>query len=220
MPAAAASLRAFRARRDAGGGADAAARAAAGPPMDDTTAGAAARFRALVLPHLDAAYNLARHLACDATAAEDIVQDAFLRALGGFAAFRGGDARAWILQIVRNRFYDWAREQRPERAVPLSGSDAEDDDGTGRDIADPDQATPEQALAVADEASAVQAVVARLPAPFREALVLREFEDLSYRQIAEVTGVPIGTVMSRLARARQLFSEAWRRAPGGGGSEG
>jgi RNA polymerase sigma-70 factor (ECF subfamily) len=169
------------------------------------------RFRELALPQLDAAYNLARHLARDADAAEDIVQDAYLRALRGFDGYRGGDPRAWILRIVRNRFYDWAREQRLDRTVPLPTKQGEYEGEAEPDIPDPDGATPEQALAGADEAAAVQALVARLPAPFREALVLREMEDLSYRQIAEVTGAPIGTVMSRLARARQMFGEAWRR---------
>jgi RNA polymerase sigma factor (sigma-70 family) len=174
----------------------------------------ARRFRELALPQLDAAYNLARHLARDADVAEDIVQDAYLRALRGFDGFRGGDPRAWILQIVRNRVYDWARERRLDRTVPLPTGPDDDEDGAGSDLPDPDGATPEQALAGADEAAAVQALVARLPEPFREALVLREMEELSYREIAQVTGAPIGTVMSRLARARQMFGEAWRRATG------
>ena len=139
------------------------------------------------------------------------MQDAYLRALRGFDGYRGGDPRAWILQIVRNRFYDWARERRLDRTVPLPAAAGGEADEAGADIPDPDAGTPEEALADADEALAVRAVVAGLPAPFREALVLREMEDLSYREIAAVTGTPIGTVMSRLARARQMFGEAWRR---------
>jgi len=172
----------------------------------------ARRFRDVALPQLDAAYNLAHYLARDAGAAEDIVQDAYLRALRGFDGFRGGDARAWILQIVRNRFHDWARERRQDRTVPLAPNGEHEDNAA--DLPDPDAVTPEDALAGADQAAAVQALVARLPEPFRETLVLREMEEMSYREIAEVTGTPIGTVMSRLARARQMFGEAWRRANG------
>ncbi|MDO9713918.1 sigma-70 family RNA polymerase sigma factor [Paracraurococcus lichenis] len=221
MPATVASLQAFRSRRTGAAAAD-------GPPAParrDTAGEYAAlataandggtvdperarRFRDLALPQLDAAYNLARHLARDADAAEDIVQDAYLRALRGFDGYRGGDPRAWILQIVRNRFYDWARERRLDRSVPLPGETEGDE---AAELPDPDAGTPEEALAGAEAAEAVQAVVAALPAPFREALVLREMEDLSYREIAAVTGTPIGTVMSRLARARQMFGEAWRR---------
>ena len=224
MPATVASLQAFRSRRAGGAAADGppvrAARGAAGEDAamapDAAEAGPggaerARRFRDLALPQLDAAYNLARHLARDAEAAEDIVQDAYLRALRGFDGYRGGDPRAWILQIVRNRFYDWARERRLDRTVPLPAEAGGEADEAGTDIPDPDAGTPEEALAGADEALAVRAVVAGLPAPFREALVLREMEDLSYREIAAVTGTPIGTVMSRLARARQMFGEAWRR---------
>jgi RNA polymerase sigma-70 factor (ECF subfamily) len=173
------------------------------------------RFRELALPHLDAAYNFARYLARDAAAAEDIVQDAFLRALRGFDGFRGGDPQAWILRIVRNRFSDWARERRLDPTVPLP-DDLDDPDGhAGPELWDPEQASPEQALADADQAAAVQALVARLPAPFREVLVLREMEDLSYQQISEVIGTPLGTVMSRLARARRMFGAAWRRSAAG-----
>jgi RNA polymerase sigma factor (sigma-70 family) len=221
MPATVASLQAFRSRRvssAAGDGPPACAGlgiAGEGVVVAANEAGSggaerARRFRDLVLPHLDAAYNLARHLARDADAAEDIVQDAYLRALRGFDGYRGGDPRAWILQIVRNRFYDWVRERRQDRTVPLP-ADAGGEEEAGADTPDPDGATPEEVLSDADEAAAVRAVVAGLPTPFREALVLREMEDLSYREIATVTGTPIGTVMSRLARARQMFGEAWRR---------
>jgi RNA polymerase sigma factor (sigma-70 family) len=224
MPAKVASLQAFRSRRAGGAAADGPpVRAAWGVSGEDAAmapdaaeagpggAERARRFRDLALPQLDAAYNLARHLARDAEAAEDIVQDAYLRALRGFDGYRGGDPRAWILQIVRNRFYDWARERRLDRTVPLPAAAGGEADEAGADIPDPNAGTPEEALAGVDEALAVRAVVAGLPAPFREALVLREMEDLSYREIAAVTGTPIGTVMSRLARARQMFGEAWRR---------
>jgi len=196
-------------------GPDAAAMVAAANPGD--AADRSRRFRDLMLPQLDAAYNLARHLTRDAAAAEDIVQDAYLRALRGFDGYRGGDARAWILRIVRNRFSDWVRDRRLDPTVPLPDGGADDPDGghAGPELWDPDQATPEQALAGADEAAAVQMLVARLPAPFREVLVLREMEEMSYQQIAEVIGTPIGTVMSRLARARRMFGAAWRRSTAG-----
>lgn len=223
MPGTVASLHAFRPRRgtDAAGSGTttvegrtpAAPMPAAVSPED--AAERARRFREVALPQLDAAYNLARYLARDANAAEDIVQDAYLRALRGFDGFRGGDARAWILRIVRNRCYDWVRERRLDPTVPLPTMLGDPEDPAEADLPDPDQATPEQALAGADEAAAVRALVARLPAPLREALVLREMEDLSYRQIADLVGIPIGTVMSRLARARQIFGAAWRRSAAG-----
>ena len=234
MPGSVASLQAFRSRRTAGAhcdgpppaparGAAPGAVAAECRPMaaePALEAEQAARFRALALPQLDAAYNLARHLARDADAASDIVQDAYLRALRGFAGYRGGDPRAWILQIVRNRFYDWARERRLDRTAPLPTGEDEPEDGAGSDLPDAEGVTPEEALAGSEAAASVRAAVAALPAPFRETLVLREMEELSYREIAAVTGVPLGTVMSRLARARQMFGEAWRRLATGQGGPG
>jgi len=167
------------------------------------------RFAALALPHADAAYNLALRLTRSPETAEDIVQDAYVRALASFDAYRGGDPRAWILMIVRNRFYDWARERKLKATAPLSavGDDGEDD----FDYWDPDQQTPEDALARKDEAASVQSMVDGLPPRLREVIVLKEMEDLSYRQIAEITGAPMGTVMSRLSRARALLAETWTR---------
>jgi len=167
------------------------------------------RFATLALPHADAAYNLALRLTRSPETAEDIVQDAYVRALAGFDAYRGGDPRAWILTIVRNRFYDWARERKLKATAPLSavGDDGEDD----FDYWDPDQQTPEDALARKDEAASVQSMVDGLPPRLREVIVLKEMEDLSYRQIAEITGAPMGTVMSRLSRARALLAETWTR---------
>jgi RNA polymerase sigma-70 factor (ECF subfamily) len=158
------------------------------------------RFEALVLPHTDAAYNLALRLTRDPEAAEDIVHDAFLRALGGFAGYHGGDARAWILAIVRNRAFDWLRERKRRP-----------DDELDFDPPDPDQETPEEALIRKGEAAGLHALIGALPPVLREALVLREMEELSYRQIAEITAVPIGSVMSRLSRARAQLGAAWRR---------
>ena len=187
--------------------------APAGRPTDPPSAGRrdeaetrlgkedAARFRALVLPHLDAAYGFARYLARDATVAEDIVQDAFLKAYRAFPGFRGGDPRAWLFAIVRSTFLSWARS-RPS----WSSAEAAPDVAAEAD-------SPEEALVRQGEVATVRAAVEALPEPFRETLVLRELEELSYRQIAEVSGVPVGTVMSRLARARQMLGVALREEP-------
>ncbi|WP_457105929.1 sigma-70 family RNA polymerase sigma factor [Methylobacterium sp. P5_C11] len=177
-------------------------------------------FRDLVLPHLDAAYNLARFLTRDADAADDIVQDAFLRAFKAFEGFQGGDARAWLLAIVRNCARTWANARARERArcEPLSGVAQADEQGEGepedREFWDPEEATPEAALLREGEAASLRRLIETLPADFREVLVLREFDDLSYREIAEITAAPIGTVMSRLARARTKLGAAWRRLNG------
>ncbi|HEY5070591.1 MAG TPA: sigma-70 family RNA polymerase sigma factor [Caulobacteraceae bacterium] len=164
------------------------------------------------MPHADAAYNLARRLTRGSDAAEDIVQDAFVRALAGFDAFRGGDARAWLLTIVRNRFYDWLRERRLKATTPLTAPGTFDEAGedAAQDYTDLDADTPESELLRKDEALSMRALIDRLPTRLREVLVLREMEHLSYREIAEITGAPIGSVMSRLARARAALGEAWR----------
>ena len=171
-----------------------------------------ARFEALALPHTDAAYNLALRLTRQAEAAEDVVHDAFLSALAAVSAYRGGDARSWILTIVRRKAYDWLRERRRRPLVPLSAA-VTGDDGEEYDFdpPDPDQETPEQALIRKGEAAGLQAAIDALPPSLREVLVLREMEEMSYRQIAEVTDAPIGSVMSRLSRARHELAEAWRR---------
>ncbi len=173
-----------------------------------------ARFSEVVLPHLDAAYNLARFLTRDTEAAEDIVQDAFLRAYRWFDGYRGGDPRSWILKITRNCFLTWNKAKRPEETRPLEDG-ATNDFTNGEDhieaLWEPDHNTPEMALVRREEIETVRSLIEALPEPFREALVLRELEDLSYREIAEITAAPVGTVMSRLARARQMFGEAWQR---------
>ena len=171
------------------------------------------RFRELMLPHLDAAYNLARYLARDEDMAADVVQDAFVRALRGFATYREGNAKAWLLAIVRNVFLTGARARGSGRTVSLEAhvkSDGEPGDSE-RDIWDPAQDTPEMALVRSDESRLMQDLIGALPPPFRETLVLRELEELSYQEIAAATGAPIGTVMSRLARARGMLERAWRR---------
>ena len=147
-----------------------------------------------MLPHMDAAYNFARYLARDPDAAEDIVQDAFLRAYRAFDGWRGEAAKAWLLAIVRNAFVDWVKANRRDVAS------AESEDLS----IDPD--TPESLLLQARDVAMMRTTVERLPEPFREALVLRELEELSYKEIALVTGVPMGTVMSRLTRAREMLA--------------
>lgn len=158
------------------------------------------RFEQLVLPHLDAAYNLARWLA-SSSEAEDIAQDAMLRAYRAFDGFRGEDAKPWLLAIVRNCYYTAAARHARRRSVPLA-----DEPDIAADAPD-----PEASAVAADLARRLNEAIAALPDEFREALVLREMEDMSYRQIAGVTDVPIGTVMSRLARARALLRERLNR---------
>lgn len=175
-------------------------------------------FEAEMLPHLDAAYRLARYLARSEDAAEDIVQEAYLRAFRGFETFRGDNARSWILTIVRNCHLNWRRQtaQEPRTAVTAGtgGFDGEDDaDPLAMVAAEGD---PEQDLMRLSEAEAVRRVLLTLEEPVRAILVLRDLEDCSYRDIAEILDVPLGTVMSRLARARKRFEVAWVAAFGEG----
>jgi RNA polymerase sigma-70 factor, ECF subfamily len=159
-----------------------------------------ADFERLVMVHLDAGYNLARWLAHDARDAEDVVQDACLRAMKYMGSLHGEDGRAWFLSIVRHAFYDWLARNRPALLLrdPESAIDAM------ADAAD----NPEQALSRKTERVALAAAVAALPLVFREVIVLRELEDLSYKEIARIADVPLGTVMSRLSRARRLLQGA------------
>jgi len=163
------------------------------------------------MPHLDAAYNLARWLTRDVHDAEDVVQDACVRALRYLASLQGSDARAWLLTIVRNAFYDWLARNRPAEVVQV-GDDAMEA------IVDVAAVDPQQAALRSAETRALADAVAELPLQFREVLVLREIEGLSYKEIAQVAGIPMGTVMSRLARARALLQRSpMLRAIGGGG---
>jgi RNA polymerase sigma-70 factor (ECF subfamily) len=159
-----------------------------------------ARFTSVVLPHLDAAYNLAHWLTGNRTDAEDVVQDASLRAFRAIHKFAGGNARAWVLCIVRNTAFSWLRKNRPTAVVTVEDLEAVEIAYTR--AADPDGKTPEAALIAKSDAECLREAIAALPTPFRETLVLRDIEGLDYREIAEATEVPIGTVMSRLARAR------------------
>jgi RNA polymerase sigma-70 factor, ECF subfamily len=157
-------------------------------------------FERIVLPHLDDAYTLARYLLRDEHDAQDVVQDAVLRALRHFDGYRQGDARAWLLAIVRNCCLTWHTRHRTDRlSVPYT-------DETAATVRDPRET---DALAIQrSERAAIERAVAALPTEFREVIVLREIEELSYREISDVVGVPIGTVMSRLARARQRLATA------------
>jgi RNA polymerase sigma-70 factor (ECF subfamily) len=162
------------------------------------------RFQADILVHLDAAHNLARWLLRDPVEAEDVVQEAMLRALSYFHSFRGANARAWLLQIVRNTAYA-ALAKRRGHLVRLT--DNADEEGLTIDLADPGD-DPETRL-IRDEAQReVDCLLQQLPVDLRECLILRELEELSYKEIAEIIEAPIGTVMSRLWRARRLLSKA------------
>jgi RNA polymerase sigma factor (sigma-70 family) len=197
------------------------------------------QFEDLFLPYLDAAHSLARFLARDPVAADDIVQESYLRAFRSFGNYRGGDAKSWLLAIVRNCSFDWSKSNRraagltaskgatqgvttdvgqaaagrsvSERSLTARVSDDSVGESLGKWIPNPDelgdcsQDGPETAVLRQSEVEEVRAMIRRLPEPFRETLVLRELEELSYKQIAEVTGAPVGTVMSRLARARQML---------------
>jgi RNA polymerase sigma-70 factor, ECF subfamily len=165
-------------------------------------------FNGAVLPHLTAAYNLARWLTRNDQDAEDVVQEASLRAVKYWRGFSGRECRSWLLAIVRNTFYSWLRQ---ESAWPELTSDGEIDE------IDEGALNPERTLLQNADRETLKAAIEDLPAEFREAIVLREIEGLSYKEIADISGAPIGTVMSRLARARkrlQLYlSNAVERNP-------
>jgi len=162
------------------------------------------RFEAEVLPHLDAAYRFARWLSSAPGHADDVVQDAMLRAFRGFGAFRGADPRAWLFAIVRNCHSTALAQQRRRASDPLPGVDV------GMEFVAPD-AGPELEALRRDDQRAIDRLLAALPEPYREVLVLRELEELDYRDIATIAGIPIGTVMSRLARARAALRQEWQR---------
>jgi RNA polymerase sigma factor (sigma-70 family) len=166
---------------------------------------ATGNFEQLILPHLNAAYNLAHWLMRDATQAEDVVQDAVLRALSYFNSYKGGDARAWLLRIVRNSAYAVLATRRRGGMISLDDSGlTADGEPIAMEIADPAD-DPEMTLSRSEGFARLDQVLAALPAELRECLVLHELEELSYKDIAHITGVPIGTVMSRLWRARQAL---------------
>jgi RNA polymerase sigma-70 factor (ECF subfamily) len=161
------------------------------------------RFEELALPHMEAAYNLARCLTGNDHDAEDVVQESYLRALKFFAAFRGENGRPWLLTIVRNTCYTWLRRNR--MGEPTADLDEE------TQLVDTTTVNPEAMLLAAARTESVQRALEELPVEFREIVILRELEGLSYKEIAEIAAIPVGTVMSRLARARarlqKLLSE-------------
>jgi len=185
----------------------------AGGIVDLREGGRAERFKALALPHLDDVYTLARYLLRGASDADDAVQECYLRAFRHFDTFRGGPIKPWLFAILRNvchaayagsgRLVFTADAADKSEAVPMWREDSD---------------TPEQAMLRRHDSDTMRRLIGELPAEFREVIVLREINDLSYRDIATVIEVPIGTVMSRLARARGMLRDAWIAAEGGGES--
>jgi RNA polymerase sigma-70 factor (ECF subfamily) len=156
-------------------------------------------FAQEVLPHLDAAFNLARWLTRNEQDAQDVVQEAYLRAFRFFPTFQGGDARAWLMKIVRNTCYTWLHANRRLKNA------TEFDENLS--LADPGSRTPEQVAFQNESGTLVRKALGELPPSFREVLVLRELEGMSYREIADITGLPQGTVMSSLCRARRSLRQ-------------
>jgi RNA polymerase sigma-70 factor (ECF subfamily) len=166
-------------------------------------------FEQDVLPHIDAAYSLARWLTRNEQDAQDVTQEAYLRAFRFFPSFRGGDARAWLLKIVRNTFYTWSHGNRP-----LQDAAEFDENFFPPDSHPPN---PEEIVLQSNSDSLVRKALEMLPANSREILILRELEGMSYKEIADITGIPIGTVMSSLSRARgrlrQVLATLMNRDP-------
>ena len=187
---------------------------ASGRPSPD--AGNAAEFQRLILPHLDGAYNLARYLTRDPVASEDVVHDAMIRAFRAFGQFRGGSARAWLFAIVRNCCRTAQAGTMGASLVVHENRLSEEAVAKLKEHPDP-APTPEDELMRGSEIERVRAAVEAIPEPFREAIVLRDLEDLSYAEIAEVAGVPVGTIMSRLSRGRAMLAK--ELLPAGRGEE-
>lgn len=165
-------------------------------------------FESEVLMHLNSAFTLARYLTRRGDVAEDLVQEALLRAYRSFDETRSSNVRAWLLTIVRNCFLTWkvrSRDESAPRDFGGTGASLEQDGGEAQE-----DETPESILIRHEDDCTMRFLIEGLPNPFREVLVLRDIEDMSYREIADITGVPMGTVMSRLARARKMFAEAWK----------
>jgi len=167
--------------------------------VDSTTA---QRFEAMVLPHMDSAFNVARWMTHHDQNAEDVVQEAYMRAFKFFPGYRGGDARAWLLAIVRNTFYTWY--QQNHEVVPEAVCDEEMDSLQACDIRHDDN--PEAISIRSENRRQVHRAIRGLRLEFREVVVLRELEELSYKEIAAIVGIPMGTVMSRLGRGRQQLA--------------
>ena len=161
------------------------------------------RFQATILPHINAAYNLARWLTHGHAEAEDIVQEAYLRAFKFFDGFHGEDGRVWLLGIVRNTFYTWYQQNKTQNQhTPFE----EDLHGANTEIFKSDDDNPEQIMLQKDSQRVLNNALRALPIEFREVMVMRELEDLSYKQIAAIVQIPMGTVMSRLGRGRKQLA--------------
>lgn len=169
----------------------------------------ARRFEQIFAAHLDAAYNFARWLTRDERNAEDVAQEACLRAFKSLDSFHGGNGRAWLLAIVRNTYYTWLKKSRVERA----NVSFDDETMEAAELAELESSggAVDLALQQQDARRLVNAALEQLPEEFREVIVLRELEDLSYKEIAAIAGIPLGTVMSRLARARKLLLQHVQR---------
>jgi RNA polymerase sigma-70 factor (ECF subfamily) len=198
----------------AGEGAKAVIQQAAEPPGPPLNPADVERFRRLLLPCQDDAYGFALHLCRDPSAAEDLVQEAYLKAYRSFSNYRGGEPKAWLLAIVRNCFLDWARGRKAWSAMVDQNAAEEAERAPAEEINVEDRLVRE--AGVGELRQAIEA----LPEPFKETLVLRELQEMNYRQIAEITGAPIGTVMSRLARARAMLIAALRPSGQGPSGEG
>lgn len=172
-----------------------------------TSDDARSRFSEVVMPHLDDAFRLARWLTNSHHDAEDVVQEAILRAYSNISGFSGGSARGWVLTIVRRTCYTWLATNRPRALVLSDDLEAvERENPSSIETFDSRSGeTPETVLLAGESADRLADAIAKLPVPFREPLVLRELHGLTYREIADIMEVPIGTVMSRLARARNLL---------------
>jgi RNA polymerase sigma-70 factor, ECF subfamily len=171
----------------------------------------ARRFRDAALPYLDDAYALARYLMRNPSDAEDAVQECYLRALRHFDSYRGPAMKPWLLAILKNVCYaEFARRGKQEMPADFTDGETPAEDPVWQEP----QSTPEAVVLRQQDDATVRRLIDALPGPFREAIVLREINDLSYQEIAEVAGVPVGTVMSRLARARAMLRAAWNAANG------
>jgi RNA polymerase sigma-70 factor (ECF subfamily) len=157
-------------------------------------------FEEIILPHLNAAYNLARWLTRNEHDAQDVVQEAYLRAFRFFDSYRGGDGKAWLLEVVRNTCFTWRRREKRNLTTVVFDEAAHTSGGVY-------PSNQEEALVDAANRTILQDCIERLPEGFREVLVMRDLEEMSYREIAEVASLPTGTVMSRLSRARKRLEE-------------
>lgn len=171
-------------------------------------------FEGELLPHLQAAFGLARWLVRSDADAEDLVQDAYLRAWKGFAGFRGKDPKAWLLTIVRNACYTWLKSRRAENLTTPFDEEIHGPHGLNGQW--DSQEDPHARLALDRDRQAIRRAVEALPVEFREVLVLREWQGFSYREISEIADIPIGTVMSRLVRARERLQKSLTRSGGEG----